>query len=412
MNKNSLIIISSILLTKSIFGQISSTQIGGQTINPITTAVPFLLISPDSKQGAMGDVGAATDPDINSIHWNGSKLAFSEKKFGVGFTVTPWLRLLVPDINLYYLSGYVKVNKRTAIGGSLRYFSLGNIELTNATGQKTGDFKPNEFAVDVAVSQKLSDHFALGVAARVINSSISRVYFNGSQGNAASTGAVDLSMFYKSNKFKLGDKKAIYTAGLAFTNIGAKIKYSNDQNFIPMNLRLGNGLKTDIDEFNTIGFYIDFNKLLVPTPPIYKYKKDANGNPTSEIEIDPATGAKVIEKGKNPNVPVAQGILQSFSDAPGGLKEELQEVNISTGLEYWYNNTFAIRTGYFYESKTKGSRQFFTVGMGFKFKVINVDGSYLIPTLLNNPLQRTWRITLSFNFDPAVKEKDPSAVQP
>jgi len=412
MNKNSLIILSSIFLTKSIFGQISSTQIGGQTINPITTAVPFLLISPDSKQGAMGDVGAATDPDINSIHWNGSKLAFSEKKFGVGFTVTPWLRLLVPDINLYYLAGYAKINKRTTVGGSLRYFSLGNIELTNATGQKTGDFKPNEFAVDVAVSQKLSDHFALGVAARIINSSISRVYFNGSQGNAASTGAVDLSMFYKSNKFKLGDKKAVYTAGLAFTNIGAKIKYSNDQNFIPMNLRLGNGLKTDIDDFNTIGFYIDFNKLLVPTPPIYQYEKDANGNPTSIIAVDPATGARIIEKGKNPNVPVAQGILQSFGDAPGGLKEELQEINISTGLEYWYNNTFAIRTGYFYEPKTKGSRQFFTVGMGFKFKVINVDGSYLIPTLLNNPLQRTWRITLSFNFDPAAKEKDPTAVQP
>ena len=412
MNKNSIIILSSILLTKSIIGQISSTQIGGQTINPITTAVPFLLISPDSKQGAMGDVGAATDPDINSIHWNGSKLAFSDKKFGVGFTVTPWLRLLVPDINLYYLGGYVKINKRTAVGGSLRYFTLGNIELTNATGQKTGDFKPNEFAVDLAVSQKLSDNFSLGVATRFINSSISRVYFNGSQGNAASTVAVDLSMFYKSNKFKLGDKKAVYTAGLAFTNIGAKIKYSNDQNFIPMNLRLGNGLKTEIDDFNTIGFYLDFNKLLVPTPPIYQYEKDANGNPTSVIAIDPSTGARIIEKGKNPNVPVAQGILQSFGDAPGGLKEELQEINICTGLEYWYNNTFAIRSGYFYEPKTKGSRQFFTVGMGFKFKVINVDVSYLIPTLLNNPLQRTWRITLSFNFDPAVKEKDPTTVQP
>ncbi|MBA3682896.1 MAG: type IX secretion system outer membrane channel protein PorV [Bacteroidetes bacterium] len=412
MNKN-ILILSGLLMTKGIFGQIQSAQqLGGQTINPITTAVPFLMISPDSKQGGMGDVGAATDPDINSIHWNGSKLAFSEKKFGVGFTVTPWLRLLVPDINLYYLGGYAKVNKRTAIGGSLRYFSLGNIELTNSSGIKTSDFKPNEFAVDVAVSQKLSENFSLGVAMRYINSSISKVFFNGSQGNAASTGAVDLSMFYKSNKFKLGDKKAIFTSGLAFTNLGAKIKYSNDQNFIPMNLRLGAGLKTDIDEFNTIGVYVDLNKLLVPTPPVYKYKIDpVTGKETTEIEIDPATGAKVIEKGKNPNVPVAQGILQSFSDAPGGSKEELQEVNISTGLEYWYNNTFAVRTGYFYEPKTKGSRQFFTIGMGFKFKVINVDGSYLIPTLLNNPLQRTWRITLSFNFDAAAKEKD-APVQP
>lgn len=412
MNKN-ILIISGLFFTKAFFGQIQSAQqLGGQTINPITTAVPFLMISPDSKQGGMGDVGAATDPDINSIHWNGSKLAFSEKKFGVGFTVTPWLRLLVPDINLYYLGGYAKINKRTAVGGSLRYFSLGNIELTNATGVKTGDFKPNEFAVDLAVSQKLSDHFSLGVAMRFINSSISKVFFNGSQGNAASTGAVDVSMYYKSNKFKMGDKKGLFTGGLAFTNLGAKIKYSNDQNFIPMNMRLGAGLKTDIDEFNTLGVYVDLNKLLVPTPPVYKMKLDANGNPTNEVEIDPATGAKVIEKGKNPNVPVAQGILQSFGDAPGGAKEELQEVNISTGLEYWYNNTFAVRTGYFYEPKTKGSRQFFTIGMGFKFKVINVDGSYLIPTVLNNPLQRTWRITLSFNFDSAPKEKDPAATQP
>lgn len=409
MNKK-IVILSFAFLTKSIFGQISSTQIGGQTINPITTAVPFLLISPDSKQGAMGDVGAATDPDINSIHWNGSKLAFADKKFGVGFTVTPWLRLLVPDINLYYLGGYAKINKRTAIGGSLRYFSLGNIELTNATGIKTGDFKPNEFAIDVAVSQKLSDRFALGVATRFINSSISRVYFNGSQGNAASTVAVDLSMFYKSNKFKLGEKKAIYTAGLAFTNIGAKIKYSNDQNFIPMNLRLGNGIKTDIDEFNTIGFYLDFNKLLVPTPPIYQTTITSSGQ--QEIVIDPITGKQKIALGKDPNVGVATAILQSFNDAPGGFSEEMKEINVSSGLEYAYDKTFFVRAGYFHESITKGSRQFFTMGIGFKFKVINIDGSYLIPTSLQNPLQNTWRITLSFNFDPVDKVIEKEGVSP
>ncbi len=406
-------ILISILFAKNISSQISAQALSGQTINPITTAVPFLLISPDAKQGAMGDVGAATDPDINSIHWNCSKLAFAEKKMGLGFTVTPWLRLLVPDINLYYLSGYYKIDKKgnSAIGASLRYFSLGNIELTNATGIKTGDFKPNEFAVDIAFAQKLSKNFSLGVATRFINSSISRVYFNGSQGNAASTAAVDLTMFFKSNKFSLGEKKAVATAGLAFTNLGAKIKYSNDQNFIPMNMKLGGGLKLHIDDYNTFGVYMDFNKLLVPTPPIYQYST----NPVTqqlEVVIDPATGAKVIEKGKNPNVPVAQGILQSFSDAPGGFKEELQEINISTGLEYWYNNVFAVRTGYFYEPKTKGSRQFFTVGMGVRYSVINIDGSFLIPTLLNNPLQRTWRISLSFDFDAAKKVADPAAVAP
>lgn len=405
-------IASSILVALNLKAQINSQQLSGstQTLNPITTAVPFLMISPDSKQGAMGDVGAATDPDVNSIHWNGSKLAFQEKKLGVGFTVTPWLRLLVPDINMYYLAGYTKINKNQAVGASLRYFSLGNIELTNAVGIKTGDFKPNEFAIDLAFSQKLSKTFALGIATRFINSSISRVYFNGSQGNAASTVAVDISMFYKSNKFKLGDKKATATGGLAITNIGAKIKYSTVANYIPINMRLGGGLKVDADDVNTFGFYLDFNKLLVPTPPIYQTTVNAQGQ--TEIAINPATGEKVIAKGKDPNVPVPQGMIQSFYDAPGGFKEELQEINISTGVEYWYNNVFAVRAGYFHEPKTKGARQFFTIGMGVKYSIINIDGSYLIPTSLNNPLQRTWRISLSFDFDKAKKVEDPTTVQP
>lgn len=397
--KKNFLILSGLVVSLSYKGQISSQQLNGTTINPITTAVPFLMISPDSKQGAMGDVGSATEPDANSIHWNGSKLAFAEKKFGIGLTVTPWLRNLVPDINMFYLAGYGRLNAKQTIGASLRYFSLGDIQLTDATGTNTGSFKPNEFAIDLAFSQKLSKNFSLGVATRFINSSISRVYFNGSSGNAASTFAVDLSMFYKSNELKLGGKKAIATAGLAFTNIGAKIKYSNDQNFIPMNMRLGGGLKTKLDDFNSFGVYLDFNKLLVPTPPIYQTTINANGQ--AEIVIDPVTGDKVIEKGKDPNVDVPTGIIQSFSDAPGGAREELQEINTAFGMEYDYNNTFMVRGGFFYESKAKGGRQYFTVGAGFKFKVITVDMSYLIPTALQNPLQRTWRITLSFNFDPA-----------
>jgi len=409
--KKSLIAALGLVSAETLFGQISSQQLGGATINPITTAVPFLLISPDSKQGAMGDVGAATEPDINSIHWNGSKLAFMDKKFGAGFTVTPWLRRLVPDINMYYLAGQFKLNDKQAFGASLRYFSLGTIELTDATGYNYEDARPNEFAIDLAFSQKLSKNFSLGVASRFINSTISRYYFQGSSGNAASTVAVDLSMFYKSNKFKLGDKQALATAGLAITNLGAKIKYSNDQNFIPMNLRLGGGLKTDLDKYNTFGVYLDFTKLLVPTPPVYDYELDSLGRKTNRIKIDPATNKRVILKGKDPNVDVITGVLQSFNDAPGGFNEELKEVNISTGLEYAYNNILAVRAGYFYESKTKGARQFFTMGVGFKFKVITVDGSYLIPTALQNPLQNTWRISLSFNFDP-VNDKEPNAVQP
>jgi hypothetical protein len=376
------------------------SQISGQTLNPITTAVPFLLISPDSKQGALGDAGAATDPDVNSIHWNGSKLAFSEKQFGVGFTVTPWLRNLVPDINLYYLSGYSRLNSRQTVGASLRYFSLGTIEFTDINGTNYGSYRPNEFATDLAFSQKLSKNFSLGVATRFINSTINKyVSSNGQQGNAASTFAVDISAFYRSNPFKLGERKATAQGGFAITNMGDKIRYSNDQNFIPTNLRLGGALKTDLDEFNKFNVYLDFNKLLVPTPPDYYL----NANGTYSFD---ANGQKAIAAGKDPNVPVIEGMIQSFGDAPGGFKEELKEINTSTGVEYNYNNIFAVRGGYFHESKTKGGRQFFTVGVGFKFKVITVDGSYLIPTSLQNPLQKTWRITLSFQFDKYVETAD------
>lgn len=398
-------IIGIIIICKNIFfGQIGVGQLSGvtTTLNPITTAVPFLMISPDSKQGAMGDVGVATDPDVNSIHWNGSKLAFVDTKFGLCVTVTPWLRTLVPDINMSYLAGYVKINSRQTVAGSLRYFSLGNIELTNSSGQKTSDFRPNEFAFDLAFSQKLSKHFGLGVAGRFINSGISNVPFNSVNGTSGSaiTFAVDLSMFYKSEKFKLGDKKAVATAGLAITNVGAKIKYSNDQNFIPMNLRLGGGLKTDIDDYNSFGYYLDFNKLLVPTPPLYQYTLNANNQ--KEIVID-NNGNKKIASGMDPNVSVATAIIQSFYDAPGGMSEELKEINVTTGMEYSYDKTFFVRGGYFFESTSKGGRQFFTIGSGFKFKVINIDGSYLIATNLQNPLQNTWRISLSFNFDAANK---------
>lgn len=393
------------------YAQISSQALGGSTINPITTAVPFLLISPDSKQGAMGDVGVATDADANSTHWNQSKLAFADKKFGVALTATPWLRNLVPDIYLYYLTGYSKISKpnaknQQAVSASLRYFTLGNIQLTDAQGNSTGDFKPNEFAIDLGFAQKLGKNFSTGVAFRFVNSSISRVYFNGQQGNAASTVAVDLSMYYKSDIFKLGEKKAYATTGLAFTNLGTKIKYSTEKNFIPMNMRIGGGLKVLMDEANAFGFYLDFNKLLVPTPPIYEYQKDSLGNTTTQIAIDPTTGAKKIAKGKNPNVPVAQGILQSFGDAPGGFKEEMSEFNISAGLEYEYNKTFAVRAGYFHEPKTKGARQFFTVGIGLKYSIGSLDISYLIPRTLNNPLQNTFRFSLGFYFDADTKKKE------
>lgn len=368
------------------------------SLNPITTAVPFLIIGPDSKQGGMGEVGVATDPDVSSIHWNGAKLSMSEKNMGFGISYSPWLRMLVPDISLSYVSFYKKLNKMSTIGSSLRYFSLGNITFTDIMGNTTGQFKPNEFAIDLAYAQKLSPYFSMGMAFRYVNSNLTGGYsVNGQPTKAGQTVAVDVSLYYKSKKLDIGEKKGIATAGLAITNLGGKISYgTGTKNFIPTNLRLGTGLKTILDDYNTIGLYVDFNKLLVPTPPIYLKKADGTGD-----SVSASTGKKIILYGKDPDVPVIQGVLQSFNDAPGGFKEELREINISTGFEYWYANQFAFRMGYFYESKTKGGRQFLTFGFGIRYSVFGLDASYLVPTVANrqNPLQNTWRFTLSFDFD-------------
>jgi hypothetical protein len=375
------------------------------SLNPITTAVPFLIIGPDSKQGGMGEVGVATDPDVSSIHWNSAKLAMSEKDMGFGISYSPWLRNLVPDISLSYVSFYKRINKMSAAGASLRYFSLGNITFTDIMGNTTGQFKPNEFAIDMAYAQKLSPYFSMGMAFRYVNSNLTGGYsVNGQPTKVGQTVAVDVSLYYKSKKLDIGDKKGIATAGLSISNLGGKIDYgTGTKNFIPTNLRLGGGLKTLLDDYNSIGLYLDFNKLLVPTPPVYLRKLDGTGD-----SINPSTGKKVILAGKDPNVPVLQGVLQSFGDAPGGFREELREVNTSFGFEYWYSNQFAFRTGYFYEHKTKGGRQFLTFGFGIRYSVFGIDASYLIPTVANrhNPLQNTWRFTLSFDFDAFKKQNE------
>ncbi len=381
--------------------QVSTQQLSGG-INPITTSVPFLLIAPDSRQGGMGEVGAATQPDVNSIHWNCSKLAFAEKNMGFGISYTPWLRQLVPDISLSYLSFYKKVSKMSAFGASMRYFSLGNITFTDIQGNTTGQFKPNEFAVDLAYSQKLSQTFAAGLAIRYINSNLTGgvTLSNGQPTKAGQSVAVDVGVFYKTKpNFKVEGKKTTVTGGLAITNIGTKISYTTVKNFIPINLRLGGGYKIDIDDYNTFGVYLDFNKLLVPTPPVYQRQKTISGADSNAIAIDQATGAPIIESGKDPNRAVAAGMFGSFNDAPGGGKEELKEVNIAIGFEYWYAKQFAVRAGYFYEDKTKGGRQFFNIGLGVRYSVFGLDMAYLIPTTLRNPLQNTLRFTLTFDLD-------------
>lgn len=373
-------------------------------LNTITTAVPFLLITPDSRAGGMGDAGCASLNDVNAIHWNASKLGFADKKMGIGISYTPWLRALVGDINLAYITGFYKLKKKGTIATSLRYFSLGDITFTDINGQTTGQFKPNEFAIDVAYGTKLADNFSVGGAVRYINSNLTgNALVESSQTHAGRSVAVDISALYKKEKVKLGDKKAIVAAGINISNIGAKMSYSdrgekNSSDFIPINLRLGGSLNVNLDDYNSVSILADINKLMVPTPPIYKYKIDTNGATTGEIDID-ADGNPIIESGKDPNRGVAEGMFGSFTDAPGGGKEELREINYSIGLEYWYNRLFAVRAGYFYEHPTKGNRQFFTIGAGVRYNVFGLDFAYLIPTQQRNPLENTLRFTLTFDFD-------------
>jgi hypothetical protein len=366
-------------------------------INTITTAVPFLMIAPDARAGGMGDNGVATSPDPNSVHWNAAKLAFIDKDLGFSISYTPWLKALVDDISLAYLSGYKKFGDQQALAISLLYFSLGNIDFTDETGNPNGSFKPNEFAVDVAYSRKLSENFSGGLALRYIYSNLTGgVLISGTntQTKAGTSVAADLSGFY-TKEIKVSKKNALLTAGINISNIGAKMSYSETgtKDFIPTNFRLGAGLKMELDKYNTICFNADMNKLLVPTQPVYYTDSvDANGN-------------KVIQAGKDPNsASVASALISSWSDAPGGFQEEMNEINYSLGTEYWYDNQFAIRAGYFHEAHTKGNRQFFTVGAGLRYNVFGLDFAYLIPTEQRNPLENTLRFTLLFNFEGLKKE--------
>ena len=348
----------------------------------ISTGVPLLLIAPDSRAGAMGDVGAASRPDANSIHWNAAKLSFMEKQAGLTFTYSPWLREIVSDIKLMYLSGYYRLDERNTLGASLTYFSLGSIDFFSEDGQATGTYKPNEFAFDVAYSMKLSENLSMSLTGRYIRSDLTQGQNVGTTStHAANAGAADLGLYYQ-NKIDL-EMPSQYAFGVQISNLGSKISYSDnlESSFLPANLRIGGRYSMDFDQFNNLSVMADFNKLLVPTPPVY----DNEGN---------------IFAGKDPNVGVLQGAIQSFYDAPNGLKEELQEISMSLGLEYWYNKILAVRAGYFYEAKNKGARKYLTLGAGLRYNVMGLDISYLISTssLNNNPLKNTLRVSLSFDL--------------
>ena len=364
--------------------------------NVITTAAPFLLISPDSRGASMGDLGVATSADANSIHWNASKLAFIEDDAGISLSAAPWLRQLVPDIWFYYLSGYKRIDKQSTVAASLRYFTLGDIQFTDEIGNPTGNYEPKEFAFDGAYARKLSENLSLGIALRFIFSDLARgqVGSSGATIKAGIAGAGDVSMTYK-NEMEIGGKDFDYTIGGNISNIGNKITYTTEANrdFIPVNMRLGTFWKTQIDEYNEIGFGVDFNKLLVPTPQ-YTYQLDTNGNRVQDTDgFDIITG-RTIDDG-----PLIQGMLSSFGDAPGGFREEMKEFTYSVGLEYWYAKQFALRAGYFHEAETKGSRKYATFGAGLKYKVFQIDASYLQPFARRHPLQNTIRFSLLFDLD-------------
>ena len=369
----------------------------GQELNTITTAVPFLQVAPDSRSGAMGDMGVATSADANSQHHNPSKYVFNKNIFGISISYSPWLRKLVNDINLLYLSAYWKITDYDALSFSLRYFSLGDIQFTDNYGQPLGSQKPNEFAIDLGYSRKLIDQLSIAITPRFIYSNLTAgQYVEGQETNAGLAGAADVAMFYEQD-FGLGKSNMNSTlrAGFNISNIGNKISYSSGtlrRDFLPTNLKLGVSYAIDFDDYNTLMAGVEVNKLLVPTPPEYLINDS-----TGRIEYDAANNP-IIARGKNPDVSVAQGIFQSFADAPGGAAEEFREVNWSVGLEYSYRKLLFVRAGYFFEHPTKGNRQFITIGAGIHYSIFGLDLAYLFTIDQHHPLENTLRFTLTFDF--------------
>lgn len=359
-----------------------------QEYNPISTAVPFLTITPDSRHSAMGDVGAATAPDANSQFMNPSKFAFAQDKWGFSLSYTPWLRQLVSDVNLAYLSGFYQLDPLQAIGTSLRYFSMGQIALTGVDQTNMGSVSPSEFAFDVSYSRRLSDKFSGGVALRYIRSDLSGG-FGGTQAgaetySAGNAFATDVSFYYNNRLGGEGSNNSI-GVGINMSNIGSKISYNqgSTKEFLPANMKLGTTFTTMLNDSSSFSFSVDVNKLMVPTP-----KKNADGT---------------YDNGSNKS-PIS-GIFSSFNDAPKGMSEELQEVTISLGAEYWYRKQFAIRAGYFNEAQNKGNRKYATVGVGVKLLIAGIDVSYVVPFQHNNPLANTVRFSLLFNIDSFLKRK-------
>lgn len=409
MQKYRFVLAVSLLMICSGAAKVAKAQLGfsiakeDEELNTVGSAVTFTMLSPDARAGSLGDAGVSSSPDANSMHWNPAKYAFIDSDMGFSVNYTPWMRSLVNDINLANVVGFKRLDNYSTVAASLTYFSLGEITFTDEFGNSQGIEKPNEFTLDATYSRKFSEKISGAVAGRFIYSNLTMGRdVGGASTHAGTSYAADVSMFYTTPMDFKNMSGGNFSFGVNISNIGTKISYSDAntiRDFIPTNLRIGPSLTLDIDDYNSMTFMVDFNKLLIPTPPIYY---------TDSFNLD---GEPVVKYGMDPDVLVVSGIIQSFYDAPGNYDdetgdmilspfgEELREVQISGGIEYWYDKQFAVRGGYFYEHATKGNRKYFTVGAGLKYNVFGLDFSYLIPIGQRNPLENTLRFSLVFDFD-------------
>ena len=389
-------------------------ELSGQSLNPnvITTAVPFVSISPDARGGAMGDCGVSSDADVYSMNYNPAKYTYLENPLSIGLGYSPWLHNLVPDMHLAYLAAAGKLNSESALAGTLRYFNCGQIQFRNDNGDDLGTYSPNEWALDLTYSRMLTDYLSGAVAGRFIYSNLTQ-----GQGEGSFPGwsvAADVAVYYKRPVEWFRDMDADIAWGVCVNNIGSKVSYrstSVDKDFIPTTLRFGPSMKLHLDEHQTLSFMFDVTKLLVPTPPLYKRLE--NGSYATE------NGNLVIEEGMSDDVSVMVGIIHSFYDAPGysyneygekvGLGkfyEELCEYNVGVGAEWWYDDAFSVRAGYFNETALKGNRKYITLGAALKYNVFGLDVSYLVPVngkVGTNPLENTLRFNLTYNMPTAAK---------
>jgi hypothetical protein len=372
-------------------GQVRVT--GQKGDNPISVAVSFVSFAPDSRGSALGDAGVATSPDAQSIHWNNAKLAFIDFSSGFSFSYSPWLGNIVDDMSLNYLTYYKKIDQIQALGISMRYFDLGEIQLTDVTGLPIGIENPRELSFDATYSRKLTENLSGGLSIRYIWSNLLGNSIGAPSANSGKSLAFDLG-FYYIKPLVLRGLDTDLSLGAHVSNLGQKISYTSEEfeDFIPANLRVGTALKMNIDQYNSFTFIFDINKLLVPTPPIYA--RDTNG----DLVLD-SNGNPTISSGKDPNRPFISGTFGSFNDAPNGFSEEMQELTYSIGGEYWYREMVAVRVGYFNEHENKGARKYFTVGFGVRYSTFGLDLSYLIPQEQNNPLGDTLRLSFLFNFN-------------